>query len=127
MFPHDGPADELTVMLRLPVCESGVGVLASTTWTEKAVLPALVGVPLIAPAEERVNPAGNEVPFARVKVYGVTPPAAVKVAEYAVFKVALGSVEVVRVRAGPPEMVSVSAAWAVSGGVKESVTTKVNE
>jgi hypothetical protein len=81
MLPHDGPGDEVTVMLRLPVCESGVGVLESTTWTEKAVLPALVGVPLIAPAEDRVNPVGKEVPFARLKVYGVTPPAAVNVAE----------------------------------------------
>jgi len=68
-------------MLRLPVWESGVGVLESTTWIEKLVLPALVGVPLMTPAEERVNPAGNEVLFARLKVYGVTPPVAVKVAE----------------------------------------------
>jgi hypothetical protein len=81
MLPHDGPADEFTVMLRLPVCESGVGVVESTTWTEKAVLPALVGVPLIAPAGDRVNPVGREVPLARLKVYGVTPPAAVNVAE----------------------------------------------
>jgi hypothetical protein len=81
MLPHEGPADEFTVMLRFPVCERGVGVLESTTWTEKAVLPALVGVPLIVPAEERVSPAGNEVLFARLKVYGVTPPAAVNVAE----------------------------------------------
>jgi hypothetical protein len=66
MLPHAGVV-EFTVMLRLPVCESGVGVLESTTWIEKAVLPALVGVPLITPAEERVNPAGREVPFARVK------------------------------------------------------------
>jgi hypothetical protein len=68
-------------MLRLPVWESGVGVLESTTWIEKLVLPALVGVPLMTPAEETVNPAGNEVLFARLKVYGVTPPVAVKVAE----------------------------------------------
>jgi hypothetical protein len=81
MLPHDGPAVEFTVRLRLPVCESGVGVVESTTWTVKGELPALVGVPLITPAEERVNPVGREVPFARVKVYGVTPPAAVNVAE----------------------------------------------
>ena len=55
-------------MLRLPVCESGVGVLESMTSTEKVVLPALVGVPLMAPAEERVNPAGKEVPFPRLNV-----------------------------------------------------------
>ena len=81
MFPHDGPADEFTVMLRLPVCERGVGVLECTTWTEKDVLPALVGVPLMVPAEERVNPAGKDAPLAREKVYGVTPPAAANVAE----------------------------------------------
>ncbi len=81
MLPHDGPAVELTVRLRLPVWESGVGVLESTTWTENAVVPALVGVPLMRHAEERVNPAGNPVPFARAKVYGVIPPAAVNVAE----------------------------------------------
>jgi hypothetical protein len=130
MLPHDGPADEFTVMLRLPVCESGVGVLESTTWTDKAALPALVGVPLIAPAAERVNPVGKEVPFTKLKVYGVTPPAAVRVAEYAVFKVALGSVVVVRVTAGPLDtlvMLSVSVAWAVCGGAEESVTTKFNE
>jgi hypothetical protein len=33
----------------------------------KAVLPALVGVPLIVPEEESVKPAGREVPFARLK------------------------------------------------------------
>ena len=55
--------------------------LESVTSTEKDVLPALVGVPLIAPPEERANPAGSAVPFARLKVYGRTPPAAVKVAE----------------------------------------------
>jgi hypothetical protein len=68
-------------MFKFPVCESGVGVLESTTWTEKAVLPALVGVPLIAPAEESVNPVGRELPLPRLKVYGVTPPAAANVAE----------------------------------------------
>ena len=36
--------------------------------------PALVGVPLMAPAEERVSPAGREVPLARVKVCGVASP-----------------------------------------------------
>jgi hypothetical protein len=81
MLPQEGPAVAFTVMLRFPVCESGVGVLESTTWTEKLVLPAVAGVPLITPAEERVNPAGNEVPFARLKVYGVTPPEAANVAE----------------------------------------------
>jgi hypothetical protein len=66
MLPHACPAG-FTVMLRLPVWESGVGVVESTTSTVKAVLPALVGVPLIVPEEESVKPAGREVPFARLK------------------------------------------------------------
>jgi hypothetical protein len=41
----------------------------------------LVGVPLIVPEEESVKPAGREVPFARLKAYGATPPVAVKAAE----------------------------------------------
>ena len=35
---------------------------------------------MIAPPEERVNPPGREVPFARLKAYGGTPPVAVNVA-----------------------------------------------
>jgi hypothetical protein len=68
MLPQDGPADEFTVMLRLPVPESAFGVVESITSTVKLVLPAAVGVPLIAPAEERVNPAGKELPLARLNV-----------------------------------------------------------
>ena len=48
-------------------------------------------------------------------------------AEYAVFRVASASVVVVRLRVDPAAMVSVSMALAVSGVVKESVTTKVRE
>jgi hypothetical protein len=44
-----------------------VGVVESTTSTVKAVLPALVGVPLIVPEEESVKPAGREVPLPRLK------------------------------------------------------------
>lgn len=67
-MPQDGPAVELTVMLRLPVAESGAGVVESVTFTVKAVLPAVVGVPLMPPAEESDNPAGRPVPLAKVKV-----------------------------------------------------------
>jgi hypothetical protein len=48
-------------------------------------------------------------------------------AEYPVFRVASASVVVVRLRVGPAAMASVSMALAVSGVVKESVTTKVKE
>jgi hypothetical protein len=81
MLPQDGPAVVFTVMLRLLVRESAVGVVESVTVTEKGVLPAVVGVPLITPAADRVNPAGKAVPLARVKVYGATPPVAVRVVE----------------------------------------------
>jgi len=80
MLPQDGPAVAFTVMLRLPVLERA-GLLESVTSTEKIVLPDLVGVPVIAPAEESVSPAGNEVPPARLKAWGGTPPDAVNVAE----------------------------------------------
>jgi hypothetical protein len=66
-LPQDGPAVALTVMLRLPFAVSGVGVVESVTSTVKVVLPAVVGVPLRLPADERVNPAGREVPLLRVK------------------------------------------------------------
>ncbi len=42
--------------------------------------PLAVGVPLMAPLVEKVNPAGK-VPDARLQVYGEVPPVAVKVAE----------------------------------------------
>jgi hypothetical protein len=81
MLPHADAVAAFTVILRLPVWESGVGVLESTTWTEKLVLPVVVGVPLIAPEGESVKPAGREVPFARLNAYGATPPAAANAAE----------------------------------------------
>jgi hypothetical protein len=81
MLPQEGPAVALTVMLRLPLAESGVGALESVTFTVKVVVPAVVGVPLMVPAEERANPAGREVPFPRRKVKGATPTPAINVAE----------------------------------------------
>jgi hypothetical protein len=66
MLPHADAVAAFTVILRLPVWESGVGVLESTTWTEKLVLPVVVGVPLIAPKGASVKPAGREVPFVRL-------------------------------------------------------------
>ena len=37
----------------------------SVTITVKLEVPAVVGVPLIAPAADKVNPAGRELPLAR--------------------------------------------------------------
>jgi hypothetical protein len=56
---------------------------ASLTCTVNEAVPAAVGVPEIAPAEESVKPAGS-VPDDRLHVYGVVPPLAWAVAEYAV-------------------------------------------
>ena len=53
----------------------------SVTRTVMFDVPAVVGVPLIAPDEEfNDNPAGK-VPAARSQVYGVVPPVATKVVE----------------------------------------------
>ena len=48
----------------------------------KSKLPAVVGLPLIAPAEERVRPVGKA-PAARLQVKGGVPPVADNVPEYA--------------------------------------------
>ena len=66
-------------------------------------VPVAVGVPLITPDEELIlKPAGRPV---AVHEYGVTPPAAVTVAEYVWFFVALGSDAVVMESAGHTELI----------------------
>ena len=52
----------------------------SVTRTVKFAVCAVVGVPVIAPAVDSDNPAGN-VPAAISHVYGVVPPVAAKAAE----------------------------------------------
>jgi len=52
----------------------------SVTRTVIFEVPAVVGVPLIAPDEFNDNPAGK-VPAARSQVYGVVPPVAAKLVE----------------------------------------------
>jgi hypothetical protein len=60
------------------------GVLESVTRKVRLKLETLtVGVPLITPVDDpKLNPLGS-VPRARDQLYGVWPPAAVKVCEYA--------------------------------------------
>ena len=59
-------------------------VALSVTWiVNMPDHPAVVGVPVITPLEERVRPAGRA-PLATVHVYGGFPPLAASVAEYAV-------------------------------------------
>ena len=70
---------------------------ASVTCTVNDVVPAVVGVPEITPvAATRLNPAGS-VPALTLQLYGVVPPLACSVAEYAVPAVPLGNDVVVTV------------------------------
>ena len=70
---------------------------ASVTCTVNDVVPAVVGVPEITPvAATRPNPAGS-VPPVTVQLYGVVPPLACSVAEYAVPAVPPGKDVVVTV------------------------------
>lgn len=58
------------------------GVPESAACTVKLKVPAAVGVPVIAPAELRVKPAGSGFePVARLQVIGVTPPVDARVVE----------------------------------------------
>ena len=57
---------------------------ASVTCTVNDAVPAVVGVPEITPVPAtRLNPAGS-VPALRLQLYGVVPPLACSVVEYAV-------------------------------------------
>jgi hypothetical protein len=70
---------------------------ASVTFAVKLDVPAVVGVPVITPALDSVNPAGK-VPTLTDHVSGAVPPLAASVVEgYAVPTVPLGSVDVVMV------------------------------
>ena len=70
---------------------------ASVTCTVNEAVPAAVGVPLICPVELlSVSPAGRE-PALIDQLYGVVPPLACNVVEYAVPTVPPGSDEVVTV------------------------------
>jgi hypothetical protein len=58
-------------------------------------VPTIVGVPVIAPVDaSNENPAGN-VPTATAQAYGVVPPVAANVAEYAELTTPAGNVVVV--------------------------------
>src|SRR5579862_9698997 len=86
--------DEM-VMERLP--EFAVRPPLSWTVTVKVAVPDAVGVPLMAPLELNVRPAGKA-PVASVQVYGAVPPVAASVAPtYGVFKTPFGRELVVTV------------------------------
>ena len=69
----DGAA--LTVKLKFAVAKA---LVASVTFAVKLLVPFAVGVPEIAPALERVNPAGR-LPALMVHESGDVPPLAAKV------------------------------------------------
>jgi hypothetical protein len=83
---------------------------------------AVVGVPLITPPEESDNPAGSA-PLESDQLYGVWPPAAARVWEYAIPTVPPGRLAVVTDRS--TGIVMDSALVAVSAGVWASVTWAV--
>src|SRR5260370_4878394 len=86
---------------------------------------AVVGVPVMAPvAVFSDNPVGN-VPLVSDQVYGVLPPDAVSVAEYATPTCPFGSDVLVMVSVAAV-VVSVSAAVAFCAGVLESLTLKLS-
>ena len=49
-----------TVIIVIVNCALAVSIAASVTCTVKDETPAVVGVPVIAPAELRLNPAGSD-------------------------------------------------------------------
>jgi len=82
----------------------------SFTCTANVDAPAAVGVPPIAPADDKVKPTGND-PEAIDHTYPPVPPAAASVWLYAVPAVPFGSDVVVIVNgAGATEMLSALAA-----------------
>jgi hypothetical protein len=103
-----------------------LGADESATCTVKVDDPAVVGVPESVPPLLRLRPAGK-VPAETLQEYGVKPPVAASVVEYAVPVVPPGSDEVV-MESGctEVEMVTVNDLVAVSLGDDESATCTVN-
>jgi hypothetical protein len=71
------------VIVKACVAVCTAGVVESVTLAVNENEPDAVGVPEIVPAAERVKPPGNA-PELMLQVYGVVPPEAAKVVEYAV-------------------------------------------
>ena len=71
-----------TVRVNDFVAVCAVGVVESVTLAVKLKEPEAVGVPEIVPAEDSVRPPGNA-PALMLQPYGVVPPLAASVVEYA--------------------------------------------
>jgi len=97
----------------------------SVTCTVKLDEPALVGVPLIVPPTLKLRPAGNA-PEVTVHEYGVVPPVAARVNEYAVPTIPFGTEAVVIVSVGALAlMLMENGLVAFCTGEEESVTCTV--
>jgi hypothetical protein len=99
---------------------------ASVTCTVNDAVPEAVGVPEITPVDAaRLNPAGN-VPALRLQLYGVVPPLACSVVEYAVPAVPPGSdAVVIDGDCATPATSILRFAVAVAAGELESFTCTV--
>jgi hypothetical protein len=91
----------------------------------KEEVPVVVGLPLICPALFKLRPAGKE-PALTAQVYGLVPPLADKVAEYAVPVWPFGNEDVLICRV-PPVTVMLRLTVALCAGELESLTLTVNE
>jgi hypothetical protein len=97
---------------------------ASVAFTVTMLVPAAIGVPVIAPALDKLNPAGN-VPLPNTYVSVPAPPVAATVAAYAVPTVPPANVVVENTIAGAAAIAIENVAVAVSAGDPVSVNVTV--
>jgi hypothetical protein len=74
-----------------------VAVPPPVTWTVKVEVPAVVGVPLITPAEDRLSPAGSDPTVTDQVRVAAVPPVVANVWLYAVPTVPTGNGEAVEI------------------------------
>lgn len=109
------------VMLKLPEAALG-GEPESLTLIVKLKFPAVVGIPEIVPVVDRVRPTGK-VPELMLQLYGMVPPVAANVVEYAVPTCPDGTdVVVICSDAAPAITVRLSGFVAFWTGEEESAT-----
>ncbi len=72
----------------------------SVTVTTTLVAPAALGVPEITPDDDKLSPAGRLEPDPSAQLYGLTPPEAARLVEYAELTVPLGRRVIVMESAG---------------------------
>jgi hypothetical protein len=107
-----------------------VGVVESVTFAVKLKEPDAVGVPEIVPLADKPRPAGKA-PEATLQLYGVVPPVAASVVEYAVPTCPAG-IEVVVICTGVTAAATVIVkdfvvVWAVGVVETVAITVKLNE